>query len=608
MEDILEQYQASSYPLPDRLLAWLLFGAGLDSFGRDGRPVTLPLPSYGPDELLVRSDAVGLCYSDIKLITQGNTHPRIQGRDLAVDPVIPGHEVSLTVVGVGENLRGSFKVGDRFIVQADIYYKGVNLAYGYALRGGLAQYGVVGEKILHGDEGCYLLPIHSHIGYAEAALTEPWACVEASYSVSLRSGLKAGGLTWILGGGNQAGSQMVKESPMRRGAPRRMKIVLFSREDLPEGSWPKKIVLTNVGAPVANFWKRHIQSPQGWETQIIETGGLERNQFEKIFVQETEGRGFDDIILLDPHDLQIVEEAARSLARHGILNLILSKPRHGKVGIDVGRVHYDGIIYRGSVGPDILACYKEEQTSELKGKGTVWFVGAGGPMGQIQIQRALQLEKSPRKIVATNFRSPRLKSLEGRFKKMARERGVEIVFLTQQDMGEEQFYQRMEEEAEGRGFDDIVILCSVPQVMERTTSYLAKGGTMNIFAGVPKGTLAYIDADLLCSRRIKFVGSSGSLITHLEGVLRKTEKGTISPNSSVAAIAGMDSVIDGLKAVKEGRFPGKVVVFPQIKELELTPLPELKEKLPRVYEKLEEGQMWSREAEEELLRQKLRRL
>ena len=226
-------------------------------------------------------------------------------------------------------------------------------------------------------------------------------------------------------------------------------------------------------------------------------------------------------------------------------------------------------------------------------------------MGQTQIQRALQLEKPPRKIVATNFRSPRLESLEGRFKKMAWERGVEVVFLTQQDMGEEQFYQRMEEEAEGRGFDDIVILCSVPQVMERTASYLAKGGTMNIFAGVPKGTLAYIDADLLCSRKIKFVGSSGSRVTHLEGVLRKTEKGMISPNSSVAAIAGMSSVIDGLKAVKEGRFAGKVVVFPQIEELELTPLPELKEKLPSVYEKLEEGQIWSREAEEELLRQKL---
>ncbi|GFP26561.1 L-sorbose 1-phosphate reductase, partial [Candidatus Hakubella thermalkaliphila] len=75
MEDILEQYQASSYPLPDRLLAWLLFGAGLDSFGRDGRPVTLPLPSYGPDELLVRSDAVGLCFSDIKLVNTVKTHP-----------------------------------------------------------------------------------------------------------------------------------------------------------------------------------------------------------------------------------------------------------------------------------------------------------------------------------------------------------------------------------------------------------------------------------------------------------------------------------------------------------------------------------------------------
>jgi hypothetical protein len=58
-----------------------------------------------------------------------------------------------------------------------------------------------------------------------------------------------------------------------------------------------------------------------------------------------------------------------------------------------------------------------------------------------------------------------------------------------------------------------------------------------------------------------------------------------------------------LAAVAEGRFPGKVVIFPNLsKPLPLTPLPELKERLPSVYAKLGEGESWTVEAEEELLR------
>ena len=56
------------------------------------------------------------------------------------EPVVLGHEVSLTVVGVGENLRNEYKVGDRFIVQAKINVKGFNMAYGYRLQGGLSGY------------------------------------------------------------------------------------------------------------------------------------------------------------------------------------------------------------------------------------------------------------------------------------------------------------------------------------------------------------------------------------------------------------------------------------------------------------------------------------
>ena len=64
----------------------------------------------------------------------------------------------------------------------------------------------------------------------------------------------------------------------------------------------------------------------------------------------------------------------------------------------------------------------------------------------------------------------------------------------------------------------------------------------------------------------------------------------------------MRAARDGIAAVKEGRFPGKTLIFPLIPDLPLTPLPELKNVYPTVYEKLKDGQFWTIEAEEELLR------
>ena len=169
------------------------------TWGRTGQPIDVPAPTYGPDELLIRHDAIGLCFSDTKVIKQGPNHPRI-GRDMVKEPVVLGHEVSLTVVGVGENLRDEYKVGDRFIVQAEINVKGFNMAYGYRLQGGLSGYNVIDQRILNGDDGNYLIPVQPATGYAESALTEPWACVTAAYSLKYRTGLKAGGTAWIVGG------------------------------------------------------------------------------------------------------------------------------------------------------------------------------------------------------------------------------------------------------------------------------------------------------------------------------------------------------------------------------------------------------------------------
>ncbi len=52
----------------------------------------------------------------------------------------------------------------------------------------------------------------------------------------------------------------------------------------------------------------------------------------------------------------------------------------------------------------------------------------------------------------------------------------------------------------------------------------------------------------------------------------------------------------------EGRFPGKMVIYPQVESFPLTALADLRAKAPIVYDLLGPRGAWSREAEAELLR------
>jgi len=69
----------------------------------------------------------------------------------------------------------------------------------------------------------------------------------------------------------------------------------------------------------------------------------------------------------------------------------------------------------------------------------------------------------------------------------------------------------------------------------------------------------------------------------------------------VAAVGGMEAARDGVEAMMEGRYPGKVVIFPQISGLPLLSLAELKEQYPAVAEKLGEGDVWTAAAEAALV-------
>jgi L-sorbose 1-phosphate reductase len=155
------------------------------------------------------------------------------------------------------------------------------------------------------------------------------------------------------------------------------------------------------------------------------------------------------------------------------------------------------------------------------------------------------------------------------------------------------------------GFDDIIVLVPIVPVIADAATHAAPKGVINVFAGINKGTTVDLDLSDVYQKQVRMIGHSGSSMLDMHITLEKASTRELSRNRSVAAIGSLSAAREGLMAVKNTIYPGKVVIYPHIKELPLTAVPDLKDILPTVYEKLADGREWTNEAEEELLRQML---
>lgn len=571
----LHRYRTVQHPIPERMLRWHLYGAGLDNLGVNGQPEEVPVPEPGDDELLVRIDALGLCFSDTKVVSLGEKHPRLVGRDLQKDPVVLGHEVSCTVVKVGKGLQGRFRVGQRFIVQADVFYQGKSIAYGYVLPGALTQYGIIGREIIEGDEGCYILPIKDEDGYIEAALVEPWACVVASYSQKRRQHIRHEGVALLVMGERTPHTDFTLGqaiTPTQR---------------------PRRVVALGAGGQVRAELV-NLAAEAGLE--LVE----EEPTIESARLHMPDG-GYDDVVCIGNLPPEAVESAAELLAKNGVLWVLRHAPFDRCLSLDIGRIHYDNLWCVGAFGSDLTQANAISLRSELLAGGTCWIIGGGGPMGQMHVQRAVQLPEPPSLIVATDVDALRLDAVRERYASTAERRGIHFMVLNPNEMEPEQFRDKLIELTQGKGFTDIVNMVPVAKVTEDSAQLLAEGGVYNIFAGVARGVKACVDYNAVCGKGVRFFGSSGSSLADIRLTLEQMENKQLQTRASLAAIGGMKAAHEGIKALMEARFSGKTVILPQIPDLPLISLPELKEKYPTVHAKLENGRFWTREAEEELL-------
>jgi hypothetical protein len=403
--------------------------------------------------------------------------------------------------------------------------------------------------VLNGDDGNYLLPVKPDTGYAEVALCEPWACVEASYTVDYRTNWQAGGVVWLVGDG--AGVQL----------------------GLAETWGPRKVVLGVTDAAFAGR-VRAWAAAHGIEVSDADDGATP----------------YDDIVVLGG-DAALCEQAFGRLANGGVFNVVQGQPFDRPVAVDIGRMHYDHLSVVGTTTADLSAAYQPVRT-QLQA------------MGQMHLMRALSLPGKPGKIVATDLFSARMEAVKRRFSNQAAAAGVELVLISRDELDSDAtFLGREQEEGGAHGYDDIVVLAPFASVVEQAWPFAGDNCVINVFAGLSRGTIARIDLNAVAGRGVRYTGTSGSSIDDLRRMRDLVESRQLPTNHSVYAIAGLEGVADGLHAVAEGRFAGKVVVYPNLnKPLPVTPLTELDKVLPSVAARLDENGMWTQAAEEELLR------
>ena len=529
------------------------------------------VPQPGPHQIVVKVEAVGLCFSDLKLWNQFSAHPRkgeivsgiapevLQQIPSYVPgelPTVPGHEVSCRIVAVGSDVT-RHRVGERCLVQTDyrtLPTKGSNAAFGYNFEGGLQEYVLMDERVVVDTVTGVraLIAVSEEPSASAVALVEPWACVENSYSTTNRRTLAPRGRLLVVAEDGHAVMGLAEAAKPGQ-PPASVTIVAAAEVDLP---W--------AGPSVA----------------VIRASD----------VRDLPDASFDDIVYFGASKLTI-DVLNDKLAVGAIINVVLAGATIGApVSVGVGRVHYEATRWIGTVANSAAESYVTVPPSgELRPGDSLLAVGAAGPMGQMHILRSLSADVDGLTVVGTDLDDARLRSLLAKAQPLAQANGVSLRLLntsSQPLVGTFSYH---------------LILVPMPSLVADAVQSSEDRGLINIFAGIAVATRHDIDLDAYIARRCYMFGSSGSVVSDMEVLLDRIATGRLDTNLSVDAVSGMAGAADGLAALQDRTMAGKIVIYPSLHEVGLLSLADLSGAFPTVASKLADGH-WCLEAERELLK------
>ncbi len=340
----------------------------------------VPVPEPGPNQLLARVDAAGVCTSILKIMEQGAAHTYFNGWDPAKWPVILGDEGSVTIVKAGPGLSGQYRPGERYGIQPAVdvppfnhreryrnHAEGmVKCAVGYTLGGCLAQYVLIQEEVLRG--GCLLPLPDPRLPYFAVSMGEPISCIHSAQERHIhlikesafaprtpRLGMLTNGTTVIIGAGPMG---MMHAELSLRFKPRYLVVCDKIAERLDKARRLLREKATRLG---------------------VELVTVQPDQLKPMVEQLTGGQGADDIILAV--GIQPVQQASLELlGKGGVANLFGGLPRgQHTLQVDAIRVHYDEIKLVGSSGgapSDLAASLKAIAMGQIDAGNYVYGYGS----------------------------------------------------------------------------------------------------------------------------------------------------------------------------------------------------------------------------------------
>ena len=287
---------------------------------------------------------------------------------------------------------------------------------------------------------------------------------------------------------------------------------------------------------------------------------------------------FDDVIYFGS-DPAVVERLFASVGPNGLLIIAQCGGKFGRnVVTAVGRVHYGGIRIVGTTGNDVAdALAAIPATAEIRPNDKINIVGAAGPMGTMHVIRDLCQGVAGVSVFAGDLSDERLVSLRKVAAPLARKNKLTL-----------RTYNPSKDKLAER-FNYIVLMAPVPALVAQAVQDAAPRAIINIFAGIPANVTGEINLDAYIEKQCYFIGTSGSTLDDMKAVLAKVKARTLDTNLSVAAVAGLDGALDGIRAVEKNLMPGKIIVYPFAKGLTLTALVELGENHPGVAKALHDG-------------------
>ena len=269
-------------------------------FEAPDRPVIadLAMPEISPNEVLVRTRAVGICHSDYELLAGRYIIPISY-------PVTPGHEWSGEIVEVGRNVTG-FKVGDRVVGECVVRTPERLHHFGFSMSGADREFFNVNPEWLH--------KLPDAVDDKKAALIEPFTC--GFYAV-LRSGGTNASETVVVSGGGTIG-------------------LVSAAAAIGMGA---RVIVVD---PLAS--RRDVALKLGAEAALDPTDGGAAERIREM----TGGHGADLVVEASGHDASLAAafDYAREDGRMSMVGINIGRT----VPVVIGQIQMKNLTIRGCIG------------------------------------------------------------------------------------------------------------------------------------------------------------------------------------------------------------------------------------------------------------------